>query len=90
MIAFDQFLNEHPAVLIVQQGGLLRTVSNPEHSKREFEVWEAFRVAALRELRLESHPKVAEIWDFAFMQGSDHGMRWVYHYLERIAYFLKP
>lgn len=85
---YEAFANPHTPRLLVHGEGCLKAVPNPDFVSFEQEALERFKETALCELGLASHPKKNEIWAFAFLHGADHGMRWIYHYLERISYFL--
>lgn len=85
---FDTYANPHTPRLLVNGEGCLRSIPNPEFVSVEESNLIRFKETALCELGLSQHPKKEEIWDFARLQGAEHGMRWIYHYLEKIAYFL--
>lgn len=87
---FEAYTIDFPPVLLVERAeGRISTIPNPEYQLREAALLDRFRVDAMRELGLESHPKADEIWDFALIQGDyrARGLRWVYYFLESIAKF---
>ena len=86
---FEAYTNPHTPRLLVHGDGCLKSIPNPDYISEEEANLLRFKETALYELGLSNHPKKEEIWDFALLHGAEHGMRWIYHYLERVSYFIK-